>query len=179
MDKPSDERFLEVFSLVKTHLERRYGIPVRIGDVPDPFTGDLDGAEILVDYEENVENALFIAAHLFGHTVQWNLCEEARAIGSVIHDNPSDELIDKLCIYEREACAYSMQLLHDLGVRDLDQWLSDFSACDLAYLTHFYKTGEKVDFLSLWVDGTRVIPPKSVPEFHPTKWISRWDGIVL
>lgn len=179
MSKPSDERCLEVFTLVKTHIEERYEIPVRINDVPDPFTGDLDGAEIHVDYEENVENALFIVAHLFGHTVQWNICEESREIGSVIHDNPSNELMKKLCAYEQEACGYSMQLLHELGVHDLDQWLSDFSACDLAYLTHFYKTGEKVKFMSLWIDGTPVIPPEPLPEFQPTKWVSRWDGIVV
>ncbi len=179
MSKPSDDRFLEVFSLIKAHIEKRYGIPVRINDVQDPFTGDLDGAEIHVDYKEDIENALFIVAHLFGHTVQWNLCAEAREIGSVIHDNPSDALIEKLCTYEEEACGYSMQLFHELGVTDLDQWLSDFSACDLAYLTRFYKTGEKVDFKSLWVHGTPVMPPRPLPDFHPTKWVSRWEGIVV
>ncbi len=179
MSKPSKERFLQVFNLVKAHIEKRYEIPVRINDVAAPFTGDLDGAEIHVDYEEEVESALFIVAHLFGHTVQWNVCAEAREIGSVIHDNPSDELITKLCAYEEEACGYSMHLLHELGVRDLDQWLSDFSACDLSYLTQFYKTGEKVDFMSLWVDGTPIMPPLVLPEFTPTKWISRWEGVVL
>jgi hypothetical protein len=143
------------------------------------FTGDLNGAEIHVDYAQDVENALFIVAHLFGHTVQWNRCSDAREIGSVIHENPSAELIAKLCAYEEEACSYSMQLLHDLSVRDLDQWLSDFSACDLAYLTHFYKTDVKVDFMSLWVDGTPIMPPIPLPEFHPTKWISRWEGVVV
>jgi len=177
--KPSTARFLEVFKLVEAHIETRYEIPVRITDVAAPFTGDLNGAEIHVDFKEDVENALFIVAHLFGHTVQWNLCADAREIGSVIHENPSDELIKKLCVYEEEACGYSMQLLHDLGVHDLDQWLSDFSACDLAYLTRFYKTGEKVGFMSLWVDGTPVMPPIVLPDFHPTQWISRWEGVVV
>lgn len=179
MTKPSYERFLEVFNLVEAHIEKRYEIPVRISDVAAPFTGDLDGAAIHVDYEQDVENALFIVAHLFGHTVQWNLCADAREIGSVIHENPSDELIEKLHLYEQEACGYSMQLLHELRVHDLDQWLSDFSACDLAYLTHFYKTGEKIKFMSLWVDGTPPMPPLPLPEFRPTKWINRWEGVVV
>ena len=56
MSRPSDERLLEVFSLLEAHIERRYQIPVRINDVPDPFTGDLDGAEIHVDYREDIES---------------------------------------------------------------------------------------------------------------------------
>lgn len=179
MGKPSDERLLEVFNILEAHIERRYEIPVRIKDVADPFTGDLDGAEIHVDFEEDVESAVFIVAHLFGHTVQWNVCEESRKIGSVIHDNPSEETMAKLRDYETEACGYSMQLFHELDIHDFDQWLSDFSACDLRYLTHFYSTGEKPPFRNFWVSGTPIIAPKPLPAFQPTKWISRWEGIVV
>jgi len=179
LSRPSDERLREVFNLLKAHIDERYGIPVRINDVTDPFTGDLDGAEIHVDYDEEIESAVFIVAHLFGHTVQWNVCEKSRDIGSVIHENPSDETIAQLHEYETEACGYSMQLFHELGILDFDQWLSDFSACDLAYLTHFYKTGNKPPFRSLWIDDTPIIDAKPLPDFHPTKWISRWDGIVV
>ncbi len=179
MSTISQERFFEVFGLVEAHIEKRYNIPVRISDVPEPFTGDLDGAEIQVDFQEDVESALFIVAHLFGHTVQWNVCAESREIGSVVHENPCPDTIARLTRYEQEACGYSVQLLHELGIYDLDQWLSDFSACDLAYLTHFYSTGEKVPFRSLWVENTPVIAPVALPSFEPTKWVSRWEGIVV
>ena len=65
------------------------------------------------------------------------------------------------------------------GVDDLDQWLADFSACDLAYLLHFYKHDEKLPFRSFWRDGQPLMPAKPIPEFHPTKWLARTDGIVV
>jgi len=75
---PSEVCMREVFNLVADHIERRYGIPIIIGDVTDPFTSDLDGAEIKVDYANEIENALFILVHLFGHTIQWNTDPHAR-----------------------------------------------------------------------------------------------------
>ena len=79
--RPNDERFREVYNVVSAFVEDRYGVPVVISDVVNPFTGDLDGAEIHVDYENSMEEAVFILVHLFGHTVQWNLSEYNRKIG--------------------------------------------------------------------------------------------------
>ena len=42
--------FAEYAARVQEHLERDWGIPVVTRDIPDPLTGDLDGAEIDVDY---------------------------------------------------------------------------------------------------------------------------------
>lgn len=176
---PGEGRLREVFALLRTHLERRHGIPVVITDVPDPFTGDLDGREIQIDYAEGAEDALFILVHLFGHTVQWNLSERAREIGSVVQANPTPELLAELEAYELEACRYSLALLHEVGVRDLDGWLADYARCDFAYLRHFYATGEKAPFRQFWRRGTPAIEPLVVPEFTPTRWTSRWGGIVV
>jgi hypothetical protein len=177
--RPSDERLREVFNTVEPYIEDRYGVPVIIDDVPDPFTGDLDGSEIHVDYANEIESAVFIIAHLFGHTVQWNLSEYARRIGYEIQQNPSEEKLAELERYEREACRYSLQLFHDAGVLDLDQWIADFAACDFAYLRHFYKTGEKRPFRSFWKDGQPLLEPLPIPEFQPTRWMARWQGIVV
>lgn len=176
---PSEERLRAVFNTLEAHIEFRYGIPIRIRDVPNPFTGDLDGAEIHVDYAEEIESALFIIAHLFGHTVQWNTDEAAREIGYRVEPNPSDELLQRLHAYEYEACRYSLQLFHEAKVNDLDQWLADYSACDFAYLRHFYKTGEKQAFKLFWKEGAPLLTPKAIPHFHPTRWVSRWAGIVV
>jgi hypothetical protein len=177
--RPNEERLREVFNVVERRIEERYGIPVRINDVPHPFTGDLDGAEIHVDHAEEVESALFIIAHLFGHTVQWNTSAQARDIGLERYQNPSDEQLADVRRYETEACRYSLQLFHDAGVRDLDQWVSDFAACDYAYLEHFYRTGQRLPFRSLWRDGQPLIAPLAIPSFTPTRWISRWEGVVV
>lgn len=176
---PTDEELRAAFNVIEPYIEHRYGVPVRIRDVPNPFTGDLDGAEIHVDYDEDLESALFIVAHLFGHTVQWNVSADAREIGYQLYPNPSEEMLRRLQAYELEACRYSVQLFHDAGVTGLDQWLSDYAACDFAYLVDFYRTGEKRPFKSFWRDGAPLLEPLPIPEFHPTRWVSRWSGIVV
>jgi len=175
----NDERFREVFNVLERHVEDRWNLPVRIRDVPDPFTGDLDGAEIHVEYDLSAEDALFILIHLFGHTVQWNVSEDLRRLGAVRGPGLSDDTIAALVAYEREACRYSLRLLHDAGVHDLDQWLADFAACDLAYLLHFYKHDEKRPFREFWRDGQPLLTPLDIPDFTPTRWLSRYDGVVV
>ena len=179
MGHPTDTRLRDVFNTLEPLIEQRYGIPVRIRDVPNPFTGDVDGSEIHVDYDIPIAEAVFVIAHLFGHTVQWNLSEDAREIGSRVLSNPTDEELRQLHEYEVEACRYSLQLFHDAGIHDLDQWLSDFAACDYAYLENFYRTGAKAPFESFWKDGQTLLTPLSIPNFSPTKWHTRWDGVVI
>jgi hypothetical protein len=178
-EEPTPERFRQVFDLLESHIEKRYGIPVVLADVADPFTGDLDGAEIKVDWENEPEDALFILVHLFGHTVQWNVDPAARELGSAVEANPTAEKIDALEKYEVEAARYSLQLLHEAGVHDLDGWLADFSSCDFAYLKNFYQKGEKLDFRSFWIKGTQPLEPLPIPPFRPERWKARWDGIVI
>jgi len=177
--RPTDDRFRDVFNVVSHRVEQRWGIPVRVADVPSPFTGDLDGAEIHVDHDLSAEDACFILAHLFGHTVQWNTSEAARKLGEIRGAGHSPEIVTALVEYEREACEYSLQLLHECGVHDLDQWLADFAACDLAYLVHYYDSGVTADFRSFWKDGQPLLRPRAISEFHPTRWVSRYEGIVI
>ncbi len=174
--KPDPERLRVVFDRVERMIEERWSIPVHIQDVPHPFTGDLDGERIMVDYDLDVDDAVFILVHLFGHTVQWNVSERGRAIAFAKPGVWTEELLAEIAAYELEAAAYSLQLLHDAGVHDLDQWVSDFAACDSAYLVHFYKTGEKLPFRSFWKDDAPLIQPIPIPEFHPTQWLSRYQG---
>jgi hypothetical protein len=171
--------FFDAFNRLERHIEQRYGIPVLLTDVPHPFTGDLDGEEIRIDFENDPEEALFILVHLFGHTVQWNSSERARDIGRLAVQNPSEELLAELAQYERDAARYSTALVHDAAIAGLDQWLSDFSACDVAYLLHFYRTGEKLSFWSFWQDDSPMLDPLAIPWFQPTRWWSRWEGVVI
>jgi hypothetical protein len=170
---------VEIFNTVEPYVEKTYGIPIKITDVADPFTGDLDGQEIHVDYAEDIESALFIIAHLFGHTAQWNTDPKTREIGYRLYKDPTPEEMRALKSYEHEACCYSLQLFHDAGVRDIDPWVSDYSACDFAYLEHFYTTGEKRPFRSFWKDGCPLLVPKKIPPFKPEKWVGRIQGIVV
>jgi hypothetical protein len=96
----TEDRFREVFNVVEKHLEDRYELPVVITDVPHPFTGDLDGAEIRVDYDLSAEESLFILAHLFGHTVQWNLSAADREIGRKVETNLPESRLAEIERYE-------------------------------------------------------------------------------
>ena len=174
--------YLRAFNRMEAYIERTCGVPVRVRDVPHPFTGDLDGASIAIDFDVDDETALFILVHLFGHTVQWNLDARARELSLLqeTHRGPlSAGLREELETFERQACEYSLQLMHDAGVDWLDQWVSDYAACDFAYLMHFYDTGEKRPFRSFFQPGQPLIHPRPIPDFHPTQWVGRWDGIVV
>jgi hypothetical protein len=168
-----------VFNRLERLIEDRWSIPVHIQDVPNPFTGDLDGEQIMIDYDVEIEDAVFILIHLFGHTVQWNLSAERRAVAFLTPATWTDDQLRAAMDYEAEACRYSLQLLHEAGIHDLDQWISDFAACDGQYLTHFYKTGEKRPFRSFWRDGTPRMAALGIPEFRPTQWVSRYQGTVV
>lgn len=61
----------------------------------------------------------------------------------------------------------------------MDQWLADYSACDLAFLRHVYKTGERRSFRDFWKPGQRLIEPLRIPSFTPTRWRKRQQAIVL
>lgn len=172
-------RLREVFDTVERIIEDRWHIPVTISDVPHPFTGDLDGERIAVDHDVELEDAVFILVHLFGHTVQWNVSEDARRIAFLRPGAWTEAQLAELATYEREACRYSLQLLHEAGFHDLDQWISDFAACDAAYLLHFYRTGEKLPFRSFWRDGAPLVEPLPIPKFQPARWLSRYDGTVV
>jgi hypothetical protein len=164
---------------VQQHLERKYGIPVVTRDIPDPLTGDLDGAEIHVDYAITPEQRLFLLAHLFGHTVQWNTNPSTLEIGRAFQPPVDERLFPSIVDYETEAASYGLSLLHEIGITDIDAWFSSYTACDRAYLLCFYKTGEKRDFREFWRDEATLIVPKPIPTFVPTRRLFRMNGIVI
>jgi hypothetical protein len=111
--------------------------------------------------------------------VQWNIDPRARTIGLARIEKASDELLAEVREYERVACRYSLQLFHESGVFDLDQWMADFAGCDTAYLMHFYRTGEKRPFREFWREGMPPLEPLAIPPFQPVRWLSRADGVVI
>jgi len=44
---------------------------------------------------------------------------------------------------------------------------------------HFYQTGEKRPFRTFWREGMPTIEPLPIPEFQPSRWVSRADGMVI
>jgi hypothetical protein len=177
METPFDE----YSARVQKHLENVYRIRVVTRDIPDPLTGDLDGSEIHIDYAVTPEQRLFLLGHLFGHTVQWNVAPGSFEIGRRYQPPVNEDLIPAIIAYEREAACYGLAMFHQIGITgvDIDQWFCDYTACDQAYLLHFYRTGEKCEFRAFWRINAPLIEPRAVPMFTPTKRSLRMDGIVI
>jgi hypothetical protein len=171
--------FAEYCEKVKAHIEGAYGISVITRDVPDPLTGDLSGAEIHIDYAVTPEQRLFLLAHLFGHTVQWNVDPDAYALGQPRQPPVKEDVLPALMDYEKQAARYALRMFHNVGITDADQWLSDYTACDMAYLEHYYRTGEKRDFLSFWRRGAPIIEAQPIPAFTLIQRALRSDGVVI
>lgn len=172
---PSPHALKSIFDRCAEHIETRYGVDVMIADVLDPNTGDFNGATIKVDHDQDLESALFVLIHLFGHTVQWNTSEEFRVLGQETASKILREDLPGVYAYEREATGLSISLLHELGIHDLDQWVSDWWAADWSYLIHFFKTGEKRDIREILQPGAERIIPKAIPKFTPQAYVSRWS----
>ena len=171
--------FAQYADRVEQYIQRVYGVPIVTRDIPDPLIGDLNGSEIQIDSAVTPEQRLFLLAHLFGHTVQWNVRPEAYELGQPRQPPVTKDALPALMDYEKEAARYALGLFHEIGITEADQWLSDYAACDNAYLRHFYETGEKKDFLSFWQDGTQCMEPQPIPPFVPTTRAFRTDGIVI
>jgi hypothetical protein len=171
--------FADYCERVTNHIQGVYGIAVITRDVPDPLTGDLNGAEIHIDLAVTPEQRLFLLAHLFGHTVQWSVNPDGFELGQPRQPPVADDAIPALMEYEKEAARYAQSMLHEVGITDADQWLSDYTACDMAYLRHYYCTGEKRSFLSFWRENTPHIESRPIPAFTLIKRSLRSDGVVI
>ena len=172
----TEDDLAAIYNQIEWYIERRFGVLVSIAQVVAPNTGDFDGAQIQVHFDQDIEQALFILIHLFGHTVQWNISAEYREVGHDLSIGKGPEQLAKIYDYEKNATRMSLQLMHEAGITDLDQWLSDWWAADWRYLEHYYKTGEKLDFRKLLEPGKATpLTPIAIPDFTPQKWLSRWS----
>lgn len=164
---------------IAAHVTARYGVAIEVAALPAPFKGDLDGSRIVVGERSDDEERLFLVAHLFGHTVQWNVSAAWRRLGMRMPVEPDADMLATLETYELEACRYSQQALHEAGVVAFDQWLADYSACDRAFIRHVAVTGERVGFRSFWRGGQPLLEPLAIPAFTPRRWRRRRQAIVF
>jgi len=171
--------FTDHCAVLKQRIEQVYGIMVVTRDIPDPLTGDLDGLEIHIDQAVTAEQRLFLLAHLFGHTVEWNWDPGAFDLGKQYLPPVDESLLGRVIAYEHEAARYGLALFGEAGIDDIGPWFSAYSACDQAYLLHFYRTGKKREFRSFWVDDVPALEPKAIPSFTPKRRTFRMDGVVI
>jgi hypothetical protein len=177
------ERFTDVLKKLQLYAENQLGLKIIDTSDLDPyFKGDLDGARIWIASALDDEEELFNVLHLVGHSIQWNVSNELRALGSVLHEKPDDATLLRLQQYEWEANCYGIFILHKLGVYDLDEWLTEKYTEDMCYLTHFYKTGEKlkeVTEVSRAYKFNRALQDKTIPTFKAWSNPEKRNGIVI
>jgi len=164
---------------VQEHIERHYGIRVVTRDIPDPLTGDLNGEEIAIDFAVTSEQRLFLLGHLFGHTVQWNTDSSTFDIGKQYKPPVDEKLFPAVLAYEGEAASYGLALMHEIGIADVDQWFSNYTAADQRYLLHFYRTGDKGEFHEFWREHATPVELKAIPKFVARRRVFRMDGVVI
>jgi hypothetical protein len=149
----------------------------------DPFfKGDLDGRFIYIGSHLSAEEKVFNLLHLAGHSVQWNIDPLLRNLGSELYLNPDDALLAKLQEYEWQANCYALSILHKAGVFNLDKWLSRKYVIDMLYLTHFYKTGQKLKTITAVAKAypfKRDLASKDIPPFTPTAGTHTRNGLVI
>src|SRR6266446_9077349 len=161
-----------VFRSLAEHIERAYSLKVNVGPVTGSYTGQFDGREIWADLDKDPEEAVFILAHLFGHTVQWNLDEELRVLGQA-NSGVKEEDLPRIYQYERQASQFGLALLEETGEFRLARWLKNCFGADWKFLAHFYRTGEKVRFESEAGADETLLAALPIPSFIPQRWTPR------
>ncbi len=139
------------------------GFHIEYRDLESPRTGIFDGLRIVLDPDVDFEMQCFILLHLFGHSVQWVAPELENKLWALQHTTERAAFMRVLHDYEYEAAAYGMQLMHEAGVRDLDQWYSDFVATDWRYVERYYETDTIPPWHECVVHGQPLIEPRPIP----------------
>ncbi|MEQ9407001.1 MAG: hypothetical protein RIK87_04715 [Fuerstiella sp.] len=144
----------------------KYGFEIRYDDLEAPRTGTFNGLSITMDPDVGFEMQCFILLHLFGHSVQWVAPSLEHQLDDLQNTTDRDQFLKALRAYEFEAAEFGMQLLHEVGIRDLDQWYSDFVETDWRYVRHYYEQGSIPDWESCRTTGCDIIAPKPIPELR-------------
>lgn len=162
---------------------QQIGLSIQYTHNLDPFfKGDLDGKVIYIGSHLSPEEKLFNLLHLAGHSIQWNIDPLLRNLGSELYRNPDDALLRKLQEYEWQANCYALTVLHRAGIQSLDKWLTRKYIIDMLYLTHFYKTGEKLKKISAVARAypfNRELEPREIPAFTPVANTRTRNGLVI
>lgn len=165
------------------HIIRELGLVIHYTHNLDSFfKGDLDGKRIFIGDNLAAEEKLFNLLHLAGHSVQWNVDDLLRNLGSELYQHPDDKLLKKLQTYEWQANCYALAILHKAETSTLDGWLTKKYIMDMLYLTYFYKTGKKLKRITKTAKAypfKRKLKSKPIPEFIPEACKRTRNGLVI
>lgn len=160
--------FVEEFTACRQVIQTKYKVPVTCALTINNNPGIFDGRRIIIFAYLDPETKLFVLAHIFGHTVQWNVSEEARKIGFDSTPGKKEDELGPIFHYERDASRIGLSLMHECGVVERDQWLADWFRADWLFLKHFYLTGLLLEPKNLFIAGAGApLDPLPISNFEP------------
>lgn len=142
----------------------RYGFAIELADLQDPRTGTFDGLAIRLDALQSLEMQSFILLHLFGHSVQWIAPALTPILEGIQRNDNLESFLVALRAYEQQAARLGLALLHEMGIADMDQWLSDFAETDWRYVERYYREGAIPPWDECVVSGCQRLEPLAIPE---------------
>jgi hypothetical protein len=141
----------------------KYGFAIEYRDLEPPRTGIFDGLRLTLDPDVDFEMQCFILLHLFGHSVQWVAPSLAEKLGPLQNTTDREHFMKVLRDYEYEAARFGMQLLHEAGIHDFDQWYADFVVTDWQYLERYYREGAIPPWRECVATGQQLIQSEPIP----------------
>jgi hypothetical protein len=160
---PKDHQ-VAVWSKVTSRIIK-YGFTIEYRDLEAPRTGTFDGLTISLDPDIDFEMQCFILLHLFGHSVQWVATAQQLEtnLDDLQHTQDRERFMSVLRGYEFEAARFGLQLLHEAGLNELDQWYADFVETDWRYVKRYYETGAIPPWHECVASCCEKIEPKAIP----------------
>lgn len=184
IEKQSIDKFSYRLHLkhLSDYLFVKYKLLVLESEIIDSneYVGSYDGKTIFLKSKLSDEHKLFLAAHLFGHTIQW--CYNTAKYSNIEETLPNNneecltaEQLNELKFYEYEAAGYAIKLLNDALKIDLAQWFSDWSNADWDYLiniSHLIDKSKNVEIVLK--HNSEVIFEKQIPIIQLTKFKKKY-----
>jgi hypothetical protein len=156
------ERLVELWTRTTSGVVK-HGFTLEYRDLEPPRTGIFDGLRIVIDPDVGFEMQCFVLLHLFGHSIQWVAPSLAHKLDALQHTTNKEQFMQVLHDYEYEAAEFGMQLLHDVGISDLDGWYSDFVDTDWRYVERYYREDRIPPWDECVVGGAPPILPAPIP----------------
>jgi hypothetical protein len=147
----------------------RYRFVIELADLEKPKTGTFDGLTIHLDALLPLETQCFILLHLFGHSVQWVAPSLAEVLTGIQANDDLEKFLAALKTYEQQAAQLGLGLLHEMGVADMDQWLTDSAETDWRYVERYYREGSIPRWEECIVTGRPLFAPLAIPPLERRK----------
>lgn len=141
----------------------KHGFSIEYRDLEPPRTGIFDGLRIVIDPDVAFEMQCFLLLHLFGHSVQWIAPSLEHTLHDLQHTEDRSRFMQVLHDYEFQAARFGLQLMHQVGVTDLDQWYSDFVETDWRYVERYYQTDRIPEWHTCVTTGCTLIEAAPIP----------------